>query len=145
MTRNTLKLDTRGFEEMLRKLDSLGGDVRPAVDQMLVNASARIAADTERAMDPSNLPARGKYSRVTTKESIIRDAQVHWEGLTAWIPVGFDFSMPGAGGYLIKGTPKMRPDPILNKMYKQKKYMSQIQAEMSDIVLSRIIDHMQED
>lgn len=143
-TRNTLKLDTKGFEEMLRKLDSLGGDTRMAVDRMLTTASKRIAADTEKAMDESNLPAKGKYSTGATKESIVRDAQVRWQGLTAFVPVGFDFSMPGAGGYLITGTPKMRPNAALNRMYKRKKYMSQISAEMSDIVLKAIVDHMEE-
>lgn len=143
-TRNTLKLDTKGFTEMLRKLDSLGGDTRMAVDRMLTTASKRIAEDTEKAMDSPNLPAKGKYSTGTTKESIIRDAQVRWQGLTAFVPVGFDFSKPGAGGYLITGTPRMRPDTELNRMYKRKKYMSEISKDMSDIVLSAIIRHMEE-
>lgn len=142
--RNTLRLDTKGFEEMLRKLDALGGDTRTAVDRMLTTAAKRIAADTEKAMDAANLPAKGKYSTGTTKESIIRDAQVRWNGMVAWVPVGFDFSEPGAGGYLITGTPRMRPDTELNRMYKQKKYMSQIGAEMSDIILTAIANRMEE-
>lgn len=143
-TRNTLRLDTKGFEEMLRKLDSLGGDTREAVDRMLTTASKRIAEDTEKAMDAPNLPAKGKYSTGTTKEAIMRDAQVRWQGLTAFVPAGFDFSKPGAGGYLITGTPKMKPDIMLNKMYKQKKYMKQIQEELKDILLSAIVRHMEE-
>lgn len=145
-TRNTLKLDTKGFTEMLRKLDSLGGDTRMAVDRMLTTASKRIAEDTEKALDPQYLPAKGHYSSKEhyTEKSIIRDAQVRWQGLTAFVPVGFDFSKPGAGGYLITGTPKMKPDIMLNKMYKQKKYMKQIQEELKDIILSAIVRHMEE-
>ena len=143
MARNTLKLDTRGFEEMLRKLDSLGGDVKKAVDEALINASHKIAQDTEAAIVAANLPASGRYSTGDTKESIIRDSQVRWEGQVGWIPVGFDFSKPGAGGYLITGTPRMRPDVALNRMYKQKRYMSLIQNEMGDIITDHVIAQME--
>lgn len=141
--RNTLRLDTSGFTEMLKKLDALGGDVKITVDEALKKAGDKIERDTEAAIAPANLPARGKYSHGDTKESIIHDAQVHWEGQVGWIPVGFDFSKPGAGGYLITGTPKMRPDLTLNRMYKQKKYIREIQEMMSDTVLQKIVDAME--
>lgn len=143
MARNTLKLNTSGFEPLLKKLDGLGGDVRQAVDEALTKASAKIAQDTVTAMAPANLPARGKYSQGDTKQSIIQDAQITWDGLVASVPVGFDFSKPGAGGYLITGTPKMQPDKELHKMYKQKKYMSEIQNEISDIIMNHIIKQME--
>lgn len=143
MARNTLKLDTRGFESMLKKLDGLGGDVKTAVEDALVKASQTIKEDTVVAMDHANLPAGGKYATDTTKESIITDHRVRWEGQVGWVPVGFDFSKPGAGGYLITGTPRMKPDYELNRMYKQKRYMKQIQNKMGDIVLDYVIDKME--
>ena len=143
MARNTLKLDTSGFSEMLRKLDSLGGDVKGAVQNALTQASETIMEDTIEAMDNANLPAGGKYSHDTTKESIITDHEVRWEGLTGWVPVGFDFSKPGAGGYLITGTPRMRPDQALNRMYKQKKYMRQIQEDMWDVISDYVVEAME--
>lgn len=145
MARNTLKLDTRGFEGMLRKLDSLGGDVQKAVGDALRQASETISKDTEMAMADANLPAQGRYSTGTTKESIIRDSQVRWEGQVGWVPVGFDFSKPGAGGYLITGTPRMRPDQALNKMYKQKRYMNLIQKNMGEKIMDYIIEKMKGD
>ena len=145
MARNTLKLDTRGFEAMLRKLDSLGGSVKRAVEDALEQASETITKDTEDAMDSSNLPAKGKYSKGITKESIIHDSQVRWEGLVGWVPVGFDFSKPGAGGYLITGTPRMQPDRELNRMYKQKKYMTWIQNGMGEVIMDYVITKMEED
>lgn len=143
--RNTLKLDTSGFVEMLRKLDSLGGDVKKATQDALLQASETIYEDTIDAMQKSNLPAGGKYSRGTTMESIIRDAQVTWEGLVGSVPVGFDFSKPGAGGFLITGTPKMQPDKELHRMYKQKKYMRDIQNDMGDVIMDFVTNAMEGD
>lgn len=143
MARNTLKLDTTGFESMLRKLDALGGNVREAVQEALTKAGETISSDTVSALDAANLPAGGHYSDGNTRESVIRDAQVRWEGLTGYIPVGFDFSKPGAGGFLITGTPRMRPDAQLQKMYKQKKYMNQIQKDISNIILDYVIEAME--
>ena len=144
MARNTLRLDTSGFEEILRNLDSLGGDVQKAVEDALGQASETIREDTIEALAASNLPAQGKYSRGTTLESVIQDSRVRWEGMVGWVPVGFDFSKPGAGGYLITGTPRMRPDAALNKMYKQKRYMTKIQEDIADVLMDYVIEKMED-
>lgn len=144
MARNILRLNTKGFEEMLKKLDGLGGNVQKAVDESLTKAATKISQDTKEAMSPANLPARGKYSDGATMQSIIQDAQVSWEGLVASVPVGFDFSEPGAGGFLITGTPRMQPNKALHKMYKQRKYMNEIQNEIGDVIMTHIIRRMEE-
>lgn len=144
MARNTLRLDTRGLESMLIHLERLGGDVKKAVQDALEQSSETIAEDTEDAMATANLPARGKYSYGATKEAIIRDSRVRWEGNIGWVPVGFDFSMVGAGGFLISGTPKMEPNYALRKMYKQKRYMNQIQKDMSDVIWGYVSEKMGE-
>lgn len=143
MARNTLKLDTRGFEQMFLHLDKLGGDVQTAVQDALTQASETIAEDTKAAMVDANLPATGKFSTGATKEAIITDHAVRWEGQVGWVPVGFDFSKPGAGGYLISGTPRMRPNEQLRKMYKQKRYMNQIQNDISDVIMDCIVKAME--
>ena len=43
MARNTLKLDTSGFEKMLMELDAVGGDVQKVVEEALTKAAAKIA------------------------------------------------------------------------------------------------------
>ena len=134
MARNTLKLNTKGFEKLLVQLDKLGGDVNKAVEDALKPAAERIQIDTHLALSIANLPAQGRYWTGTTSEAVVSDNSVRWEGQTAWVPVGFDFSKRGAGGFLITGTPKMRPDQKLHEMYKQKKYMNQIQRDMEDAV-----------
>ena len=140
MSRNTLKLETSGFAALLKKLESMGGDVQRAAGEALEKAGQKIAADTDNALSANFLPAGGQYSTGKTRESIIHDAKVTWEGSVGWVPVGFDFSKSGAGGYLITGTPRMRPDMELHRMYKQKKYMLDIQEDMAAVVLRHIVE-----
>lgn len=144
MARNTLRLDTSGFTGLLEKLDELGGNVQRAVEESLIKSAEKIKQDTETAMGAANLPAQGRYSQGTTNESIVSNTEVEWEGLVGSVPVGFDFSEPGAGGYLISGTPRMQPNRALNKMYKQKRYMNQIQKEMGDVIMKYVIEKMEE-
>lgn len=138
MGRNILRLDTSGMESMLKKLDELGGDVKKVTERTLRKAALKIQNDTVLAVAAPNLPAGGRYSQGDTASSVIHFAHVEWEGMTAWIPVGFDFGAAGAGGFLISGTPKMRPDAQLRKMYKGKAYMNQIQEQMWDEVANEI-------
>ena len=138
-----MQLDTSEFNKLLRKIDSMGGNVQMVVEKTLVKAGEKINRDTEEALALKNLPAHGKYSTGRTKEGVITDAQVHWDGSTAYVPVGFDFSKPGAGGYLITGTPRMVPDPVLNRMFRQKKYMREIQREMQEEAWDEIVRLME--
>ena len=142
MAKKMFQLETKGFEAMLKRLDSLGGDVRGAVDEALGKAAETVRQDTITATQPQNLPRQGKYSNNVTITSIVQDTSVHWEGQTAWVPVGFDFSRPGAGGYLITGTPKMQPAPQLHRMYKQKQYMAGIQKQIGEVITQHVVDKM---
>ena len=142
MSRNTLKLDTSGFESMIDRLKKLGGDVQKAVTDALEQAGETITEDTRDAVTASNLPAGGQYSTGATADSIT-DSKVTWIGGTqAEMGVGFDYAKKGAGGFLISGTPRMRPDYELQKMYKQKTYMRKIQQDMIDVVEDYITDAM---
>jgi hypothetical protein len=131
--RNVLKLDVKGFDEYAEKLDSLGADLKTIFTDALEQAGETITEDTIDAMADANLPRGGEYSTGETKASIIKNPHVEWAGTIGSIGVGFDFGKPGAGGYLITGTPRMRPDKPLNQIYKSKKYMSDIRKDMVDI------------
>lgn len=141
-TRNNARLDTSGFETYIRNLANLGADVQGYVTTVLSQAAEKVDNDTRAALSPQFMPDGGKYSHGKTKESIVTDTTVTWSGGVGSVPIGFDFSKPGAGGYLITGTPRMRPNPELNKIYKQKKYMNAIQKEMGEKFLDFIADEM---
>ena len=142
MGKNLLKLDVSGFEEYIQKLEKLEADIKPIVSDALNQAGETITDDTFDAVSDSNLPRGGEYSTGKTRESIIKNRRVKWEGTTAEIGVGFDFNKPGAGGYLITGTPRMAPDKALNRIYKSKKYMKDIQKDMIDIFQDEISRRM---
>lgn len=142
MGKNLLKLDVSGFEEYIQKLEKLEADIKPIVSDALNQAGETITDDTFDAVSDSNLPRGGEYSTGKTRESIIKNPRIKWSGTTAEIGVGFDFNKPGAGGYLITGTPRMAPDKALNKIYKSKKYMKDIQKDMIDIFQDEISRRM---
>lgn len=149
MARNTMQLDLKGFNELITKLDGLGGDIKKATQDALEKAGQKIGEDTATAVQRSNLPAGGKFSQGDTAKTVVENPKVEWSGDTASIGVGFDFSKRGAGGFLIKGyyqnfhgTPRhMAPQQQLNAMYTGKGYMKQIQNEMAKEV-TKVIDNM---
>lgn len=142
MGKNLLRLDTSGLEEYIAKLEKLEADVKPIVTEALNKAGVKITSDTTNAVAEPNLPRGGKYFTGETKASIIQNPQASWSGSIAEIGVGFDFDKPGAGGFLITGTPRMAPDKALNKIYKSKKYMKDVQQEMIEVFQKEIIARM---
>ena len=143
MGRNTLKLSTAGFSRLLTQLDKLGGDIEKVATDALEHASEKIGIDTMQAIQPGNLPAKGRYSGGETEASVVRNPRVVNQGDRLTVNVGFDYAKPGAGGYLINGRPpgkhgQMNAVSDLNQMYKGKKYMSQIAKDMTDIVQDEI-------
>ena len=142
MGRTTLKLDTSAFDDFAEKLDRLGADLKPIFDDALTQAAETITDDTLEAVKDQYLPAHGDYSAGNTKRSIMRNPRVKWSGMMGEVVVGFDYSKPGAGGFLITGTPRMQPDKELNRIYKGKRYMTEIKKDMIEIFQDAIDDHI---
>lgn len=144
MGRTTLKLDTSAFDDFAEKLDRLGADLKPIFDDALTQAAETITEDTLEAVKDQYLPAHGDYHHEghPTEKSIIRNPHVKWSGMMGEVAVGFDYDKPGAGGYLITGTPRMDPDRELNRIYKGKRYMTEIKKDMIEIFQDAIDDHM---
>lgn len=137
---NTMKLDFEGFEYLLSGLEEMGVDAKQVADRALREAAIQIQKDTVLAAGKANLPAHGIYSKGYTDKSIIHFPPVEWEGMVCSAYVGFDFSKPGAGGFLISGTPTMRPDEKLHRMYKGKKYIADIQHGMLEKITEALIE-----
>ena len=133
MRRNKFGLELGGFEEMITKLEGLGGEVQAVVTDALQQAAETVNEDTKDALASRYLPAHGKYSTGETKKSVSNN-RVTWSGTVAEVGVGFDKTKPGAGGFLISGTPRMQPDAALAKIYTKKKYKQGIQDDMIAVV-----------
>lgn len=130
-TKNRMWLDTSGMEGWIEALDKAGADVKEIADQALMETAEKIQADTLDAMQAGSLPAKGRYATGRTKNLVLSGVKVKWEGGKAAVNVGFDQTKPGAGIYLITGTPKMKPDRKLNQIFRQKKYMSERTKEIT--------------
>lgn len=142
--RNRLSIDGSCFAELAETLDRLGGDLKAVTNDALQQAGETVAADTLAAIDNGNLPRGGKYSTGDTERSAIKesDVRVDWSGNIATIGLGFDKSKAGAGGFLITGTPRMRPDYALQAMYNRKTYQRKIVEDIQEIFNDAIDDLM---
>lgn len=140
--RNTLRLDTSGFEELIVKLDELQGDVKAAVNDAILQAAETVHDDTVDALADEYMPHQGVYSTGQTKTTVAKP-EVKWSGTLAEAPVGFDYGEKGAGGFLISGTPRMQPNRQLEQIYTRKKYMRKLQEDMQEVIGDYIIEKME--
>lgn len=121
-----LSIDFSAFEDLAEKLDKIGADLPKVIGNAMEEVGVEVQADTLAALDNANLPAEGTYSRGDTAASVIDDVNIKKSGSVLEINLGFDKRKPGAGGFLITGTPKMQPDQALADIYSNKKYERQV-------------------
>lgn len=137
-----LALDFSNFSDYMEKLDQLGANLQKVVGDAMEQAAETVQEDVEEAMMDVNLPAGGKYSTGRTKASIIKDPKAEWHGSTGSINLGFDKTKPGAGGFLITGTPKMRPDYKLQDIFSRKRYLTKIKQQIEQELQDAIDEYM---
>ena len=126
------------FGDYAEKLDNLGASLQEAFSKAMEQAAETVQEDTIEAMAKGNLPAGGKYSQGDTEAAIIRDAKVVWHGSVCEIGLGFDKTRPGAGGFLITGTPKMQPNRALEDIYGRKKYERDLKKDIEEVLQDEI-------
>lgn len=136
----SFSIDFSNFEEIAKKLESMDMDIRDAVDEAINEVAKEVQDEVREAIQPPNLPAGGKYSKdKDTESSIIDNPQVVWSGMIGEVDLGFDKSKPGAGGFLISGTPKMQPAAKLAKIFTSRKYLSDFKKKIEE-ALHRVIE-----
>lgn len=132
MAKNKIGLEFSGFDELIERLDASGGDVKEAVDKSLEVANKIVSRKLSEDM---------KKHRQTgeTEKSIIKNATIEWDGMTASVGVGFDFGKGGLPSvFLMYGTPRMKPDKkIYNDIYGSKT-KKEIGEEQEKIFLEMI-------
>lgn len=153
MARNKIGLQFEGWEDYIAKLDKVGGSaaMKSGVEQALKKSKEHITPKIEKAVSPSNLPAKGKYSASPhAKDTIDREVDVTWENNVASIKVGFDLKK--AGGFTsiylmygthVNGTPRMKPAKGLKAAIygaNTKKEVAEIQQEAISDVIKKIME-----
>lgn len=137
-----LSIDFSAFSEYAEQLDQLGADLKQVIGDAMDQAAETVQDDVIDAMASANLPAGGKYSHGDTMAQIIKDAQTKWYGSEGEIGLGFDKTKAGAGGFLITGTPKMRPNYKLEDIFSRKKYQTKIMKQIREELQDAIDEHM---
>ena len=133
-----IDIDFSNFAEYAEKLDLLGASLKEVFSKAMEEAAEKVQQDTIAALEDVNLPASGIYSQGDTKESVIVDPKTRWEGNLGEIPLGFDKTRKGAGGFLITGTPKMKPDYALEKIYGTRRYENQLKKQIEKALQKEI-------
>lgn len=137
--KSAIEIDFGVFEDLADQLEKLGADLKETFSDVMEEEGKKVAEDTVKAVANAYLPAKGSYSTGETQKSIIMQPKVEWSGSEASIGLGFDKTKPGAGGFLITGTPKMQPDYALEKIYGQKKY----ERDMKKHIVEGLQDQIQ--
>ena len=140
--KNYINVDFYAFARYAEQLDRLGADLKKVFTKVMETEGEKIADDTMDAIASGNLPASGKYSRGATQKAVIKNPRVRWSGMRGELPLGFDKDVPGSGGWLITGTPKMRPDYKLQDIYGRKTYESKVRRNLNKGLQKAIDEHM---
>ena len=137
-----LSLDYSAFDSYIERLRAIEADVDQVVADALENAAEKVQEDTIKAIEKSKLPAKGKYSQGDTENSVIRDIKPTVTRNYVEVKLGFDKTKPGAGGFLITGTPRMQPDRALVNIFGSKKYETDITNEIQKELEKAIKERM---
>ena len=143
-----LGMAINGLEELAERLQDVGGDLKKTMTDVLENTADEISSRTVMAVSNQNLPRQGEYSKGVTIKSVLLDQTVRWEGPVATIGAGFDKTKPGAGGWLITGTPRMKPVLELEKIFggwktQQNKFIKDLNFDARQIMLDAIEEAME--
>lgn len=137
-----ISIDFTAFSDLIEQLEKLGANIEDIVADAMEQTAETVEVDTVEAMASANLPAGGKYSQGETMASIVRNAKAQKNGVSVEIDIGFDKTKSGAGGFLITGTPKMRPNYALEKIYGTKKYESTLKKDIDQLLQDEIDERL---
>lgn len=134
MARNKFQLEFKGFGELCKRLEELGGDLRETTEKALQNTHDHITPKLHEDMV--------RHHRTgNTEGSITDDAKIEWNGDIASIKVGFYISNGGlASIFLMYGTPRHKPDrQLYNDIYgtKTKKEVAELQEKTFSRAISK--------
>ena len=138
-----ISLEYGAFDNYIERLRSVEADVEKVVADAMEKAAEKVQEDTIKALEKSHLPAKGKYSQGDTENSVVRDLKPTVTRQYVEVKLGFDKTRPGAGGFLITGTPKMQPDRALAQIYGSRKYQTDITNQIKEDLDKAIKERME--
>lgn len=124
MARPKLTIKFDGFQDMIERIDKLGGSIKDATTEALEATADMVYPKMLKGIQPHRYTGQ-------TEDSLYK-SEIVWEGNKAYIKVGYKWD---DGGYvaifLNYGTPRISPDPnILTKPIKINKQIKETQKQI---------------
>ena len=136
-----MEFDLRELTRTFKELTAIGADTREISEKVMQDVAEKVQADVRAALAPQYMPAGGRFSTGETEKSVV-EPHVEWHGGSCEAPVGFDKNKSGAGGFLITGTPKMRPNLRLHEMFEGKTYFRNVMKGISDEMQKYLVEEL---
>lgn len=107
------KLTLTGVDDLLERLQELGGNVDQAARETIANTGKRVTADLDAGITRHNRTGRTKAA---LKREAVTPSAVKKVGDRFTLEVGFELPEGLPARYINKGTPTNRPkDPFMDK------------------------------
>lgn len=135
--------DTTMLEQYANRLEAAGGTaaVKRAVEVGMKATKQQVNDKVTGAMQPSNLPAGGKYSTGATLKHLNDEMTVDWEGNMARMKLGFNLEGDGIVSiFLMYGTPRHGPAQGLRKALKEDP--KRISKKQMEAACKKILDEL---
>jgi len=121
-----------GFNEVIERLNKLDGNVKVTTEKALKETHKIITKKAEEAI-------RTHYITGDTEKSLQKKENIDWYGFTGNVEVGFSISEGGlAHIFLMYGTPRMKKDQKLWKVFWSKETKAEIMEAQEEIFFDEI-------
>lgn len=142
MAKNKIGLQFTGIDEMIEHLEAAEADIKRATEAALKASKQIVNEGLNRDTNNGNFPAGGKYATGALKQSIDKNFNVKWEGMTASVDVGYNFKKSGSTSiFLMYGTPKTpKVQSLYDDIYgnRTKRKIAKAQKEAMNTVIERM-------
>lgn len=129
-----------GFTELAEELDKVSKDIKPAVNEVLVETEKLMQNKTSSAAEPYNGDGKKGYGEGDMYKAIIKGNRVTWEGNVASVGTGFD--LKAKGGYhsifVTYGTPRINKDTKLYNAMRGPRTRKEI-ADLQEKIMQKYI------
>lgn len=130
--KNRMGLRVEGIEEILKRLDEVGGNLEETTEEALKKSHKFATGEMAGAMLKHNKTYR-------TINSLEKEQHITWQGSKAMIDVGFDIANGGLPSiFLMYGTPRIKKDTKLYSAVYGKKTLERIAEIQADVFFEAI-------
>ncbi len=133
MSKNSLKLQLHGVEELLEKIQKMHGDIHQAAEQAMLASAKPFHQDL--------LVAIKKHRRSGLTESTLKPVDAcKWQGNQCSLEVGFHIKSGGLPALFLEyGTPRMKAYPFIRPaINRNKRIAKKIQQETIERLLKEL-------